>query len=98
MLDVVERVGVFGGYLGDLCFTPKTLKAVRLVQAGQLGRVTWAVARDASRPAQRVVSGTRSTRSVGEVGRECRLRVAVLLSPQFKQHHGVGPREYRQQA
>ena len=29
MLDAVEKAGVFGGYLEDLCYTPKTLKAVR---------------------------------------------------------------------
>ena len=28
MLDTVEKAGVFGGYLEDLCYTPKTLKAV----------------------------------------------------------------------
>ena len=28
ILDVVESAGVFGGYLEDLCYMPKTLKAV----------------------------------------------------------------------
>ena len=28
MLETVERAGVFGGYLEDLCYTPKTLKAM----------------------------------------------------------------------
>ena len=28
MLEAVEQAGVFGGYLEDLCYTPKTLKAV----------------------------------------------------------------------
>jgi predicted dehydrogenase len=46
MLDTVERAGVFGGYLEDLCYTPKTLKALRMVQAGQLGDVTWARSRE----------------------------------------------------
>src|SRR5918992_870537 len=46
MLDVVERAGVFGGYLEDLCYTPKTLKAIRAVQAGQIGKVTWARSRE----------------------------------------------------
>jgi predicted dehydrogenase len=46
MLDAVERAGVFGGYLEDLCYTPKTLKALRLVQAGQLGQVTWVRSRE----------------------------------------------------
>ena len=30
MLETVEKAGVFGGYLEDLCYTPKTLKAVAL--------------------------------------------------------------------
>src|SRR5438093_1969771 len=46
MLDTVERAGVFGGYLEDLCYTPKTLKALRMVQSGQLGDVTWARSRE----------------------------------------------------
>src|SRR4051794_28432822 len=28
MLDSVEKAGVFAGYLEDLCYTPKTLKAI----------------------------------------------------------------------
>ena len=28
MLDAVQRAGVFGGYLEDLVYTPKTLKAL----------------------------------------------------------------------
>ena len=47
ILDTVERAGVFAGYLEDLCYTPKTLKALRMVQAGQLGKVTWARSREA---------------------------------------------------
>src|SRR4029078_4076423 len=42
MLDIVESAGVFGGYLEDLCYTPKTLKALRMIQSGQLGDITWA--------------------------------------------------------
>ena len=45
MLDTVER-GVFGGYLEDLVYTPKTLKAVASVQAGQIGDVLWARSRE----------------------------------------------------
>ena len=37
MLETVERAGVFGGYLEDLCYTPKTLKAIRSVEQGALG-------------------------------------------------------------
>jgi predicted dehydrogenase len=46
MLDVVERAGVFGGYLEDLVYTPKTLKAVAAVRGGQIGTVTWARSRE----------------------------------------------------
>ena len=46
MLDAVEQAGVFAGYLEDLCYTPKTLKALRLVQQGQVGEVTWARSRE----------------------------------------------------
>src|SRR3954451_16006303 len=41
MLEIVEKAGVFGGYLEDLCYTPKTLKAVRSVEGGAIGDVTW---------------------------------------------------------
>ena len=47
MLEAVEAAGVFGGYLEDLCYTPKTLKAVRSVQEGALGEVTWVRSREA---------------------------------------------------
>ena len=58
MLDTVERAGVFAGYLEDLVYTPKTLKAVAAVQAGpDRRRALGALARDASRPAQRLVLG-----------------------------------------
>ena len=46
MLDTVERAGVFGGYLEDLVYTPKTLKAARMVEAGQIGQVTWVRSRE----------------------------------------------------
>jgi predicted dehydrogenase len=41
MLDVVERAGVFGGYLEDLAYTPKGRKAVAATRAGAIGEVTW---------------------------------------------------------
>jgi predicted dehydrogenase len=34
MLDAVEKAGVFHGYLEDLAYTPKTLKALQSVQNG----------------------------------------------------------------
>jgi len=46
MLEVVESAGVFGGYLEDLCYTPKSLKAVKAVQAGAVGDVTWVRSRE----------------------------------------------------
>jgi predicted dehydrogenase len=46
ILDTVERAGVFAGYLEDLVYTPKTLKAVAAVRAGQIGDVTWARSRE----------------------------------------------------
>jgi predicted dehydrogenase len=46
ILDAVERAGIFAGYLEDLVYTPKTLKAVKAVQGGQIGDVTWARSRE----------------------------------------------------
>lgn len=47
MLETVERAGVFAGYLEDLCYTPKTLKAIAAVQEGAVGQVTWVRTREA---------------------------------------------------
>jgi predicted dehydrogenase len=46
MLEAVEQAGVFGGYLEDLVYTPKTLKAIAAVQAGAIGDVTWVRSRE----------------------------------------------------
>jgi predicted dehydrogenase len=46
ILDTVEQAGVFAGYLEDLVYSPKTLKAVAAVRAGQIGEVTWARSRE----------------------------------------------------
>lgn len=46
MLHACERAGVFHGYLEDLCYTPKTLKAVESVQQGALGRILWVRSRE----------------------------------------------------
>jgi len=46
MLDVVEKAGVFHGYLEDLVYTPKTLKAIKSAQNGALGKVLWARSRE----------------------------------------------------
>lgn len=47
ILDLVEAVGVFAGYLEDLVYTPKTLKAVAAVRGGAVGDVTWVRSREA---------------------------------------------------
>ena len=46
ILETVERAGVFGGYLEDLVYTPKALKAMRSVEAGAIGDVTWVRSRE----------------------------------------------------
>ena len=46
IVDKVESAGVFAGYLEDLVYTPKTLKAVTAVQNGAIGDVTWVRSRE----------------------------------------------------
>jgi predicted dehydrogenase len=46
MLEAVEKAGVFHGYLEDLVYTPKTLKALQATQKGALGKVLWARSRE----------------------------------------------------
>jgi predicted dehydrogenase len=46
MLEIVERAGVFHGYLEDLCYTPKTLKALDAVGKGAIGKVLWVRSRE----------------------------------------------------
>lgn len=46
MLEAVERAGIFNGYLEDLVYTPKFLKAHESVKNGALGRVLWAKSRE----------------------------------------------------
>jgi predicted dehydrogenase len=47
MLSAVEKAGVFHGYLEDLVYTPKTLKALQSVRSGAIGRVLWTRSREA---------------------------------------------------
>ena len=47
ILDAVEEAGVWAGYLEDLVYTPKTLKAIQAVRNGALGRVLWVRSREA---------------------------------------------------
>ena len=46
ILDRVESAGIFAGYLEDLVYTPKTLKALASVDAGAIGDVTWVRSRE----------------------------------------------------
>ena len=46
ILRTVEDAGIFAGYLEDLVYTPKTLKAAASVAAGALGDVTWVRSRE----------------------------------------------------
>lgn len=47
MMQAVEKAGIFGGYLEDLCYTPKFLKSMESVKSGALGRIIWAKSREA---------------------------------------------------
>jgi predicted dehydrogenase len=46
MLEAVERAGVFAAYLEDLCYTPKTLRALEAVRRGTVGNVLWVRSRE----------------------------------------------------
>jgi predicted dehydrogenase len=46
MLQAVEKAGVFHGYLEDLCYTAKTLKALESVRGGAIGKVNWVRSRE----------------------------------------------------
>ncbi len=46
MLEIVERSGVFHGYLEDLVYTHKTLKALESVKNKALGEIFWVRSRE----------------------------------------------------
>ena len=46
MLDAAEKAGIFNGYLEDLVYAPKFLKAFETVKKGALGRILWAKSRE----------------------------------------------------
>ncbi len=46
MLEAVEKAGIFNGYLEDLVYTPKFLKAHESVRNGAIGRILWAKSRE----------------------------------------------------
>ena len=47
MLKAVKEAGVFAGYLEDLVYTPKTLKALASVRSGAIGDIQWVRSREA---------------------------------------------------
>ncbi len=47
MMKAVEEAGIFNGYLEDLVYTPKFLKARQIVNAGALGKILWVRSREA---------------------------------------------------
>ncbi len=47
ILEIAEKAGIFHGYLEDLVYTPKTMKAIASVQQGSVGRVLWTRSREA---------------------------------------------------
>ena len=46
MLIAVEEAGIFNGYLEDLVYTPKFIKANQSVIEGAVGRILWAKSRE----------------------------------------------------
>jgi len=46
MLIAVEEAGIFNGYLEDLVYTPKFIKANQSVKEGAVGRILWAKSRE----------------------------------------------------
>ena len=46
MLEAVEQAGIFAGYLEDLVYTPKTLKALASTKNGAMGRILWTRSRE----------------------------------------------------
>ncbi len=46
MLHAVEEAGIFNGYLEDLVYTPKFIKAEQSIRSGSLGRILWAKSRE----------------------------------------------------
>jgi predicted dehydrogenase len=46
MLDAVEKAGITHGYMEDLVYPPKTVKALESVRNGAIGKVIWARSRE----------------------------------------------------
>ena len=46
MLQAVDKAKVVGGYLEDLCYSPKFLKSLASIKNGSIGEVIWAKSRE----------------------------------------------------
>jgi predicted dehydrogenase len=46
MLEAVEKAKIFNGYLEDLVYTPKHIKALESVKNGAMGRILWSKSRE----------------------------------------------------
>jgi predicted dehydrogenase len=46
MLQAVDKANIIGGYLEDLCYTPKFLKSLASIKAGAIGEVIWTKSRE----------------------------------------------------
>ena len=46
MLQAVDKANVIGGYLEDLCYSPKFLKSLTSIKGGNIGEVIWAKSRE----------------------------------------------------
>ncbi|MEP6926333.1 MAG: Gfo/Idh/MocA family oxidoreductase [Ginsengibacter sp.] len=46
MLQAVDKANVTGGYLEDLCYTPKFLKSLASIKSGNIGEVIWTKSRE----------------------------------------------------
>jgi predicted dehydrogenase len=46
MLQAVDKANVVGGYLEDLCYTPKFLKSLASIKSGAIGEVIWTKSRE----------------------------------------------------
>lgn len=46
MLQAVDKANIKGGYLEDLCYSPKFLKSLASIKSGSIGEVIWAKSRE----------------------------------------------------
>lgn len=46
MLKAVDKAKIVGGYLEDLCYTPKFLKSLASIKSGAIGEVIWTKSRE----------------------------------------------------